>query len=105
MKDYLKNIVTGGNSLLAIIENIQRAIINDLENDLKVSELNGFEGGEKVVKWFKENTDHPHPQYTFDQMAMNRKMSLDHKNYFAQDLINTMSYLVAQNIYLIKMGE
>jgi hypothetical protein len=54
--------------------------------------LSGYKRAEAIKAYFAEN-GHPHAQYTFDQMAMNR--SSDHQ--FAIDLIKTMADLCAKN--------
>lgn len=54
--------------------------------------LTGYKRAIKICDYF-ESVGHPHPNYTFNQLAMNRGSDRQ----FAIDLMKEMAYLVATN--------
>ncbi|WP_019027944.1 hypothetical protein [Colwellia piezophila] len=57
--------------------------------------LTGYERAIKICAYF-ESVGHPHPDYTFNQLAMNRYSDRQ----FAIDLMKNMAYLVAVNLQI-----
>ncbi|EIA4666901.1 hypothetical protein K7J31_002896 [Vibrio parahaemolyticus] len=58
--------------------------------------VKGFKGYERAIKiceFFEEQGEHPHPDFTFNTMAMNR----ENDTKFATELRDEMSHLVATN--------
>lgn len=53
----------------------------------------GWERAEKIRDYFLNKTCHPHPNQTFNELAMNR--SSDYQ--FAIDLLNECAQLTAEN--------
>jgi hypothetical protein len=54
--------------------------------------FSGYERAEKISQYFSQN-GHPHADYTFNQMAINRSSNKK----FAVDIIKAMASLVAEN--------
>lgn len=61
------------------------------------AELIGCEGGRRIAKWFRDNTDHPHVNYTFRELAHHRNTKYDTTAYFAIGVFEKMAWLVAEN--------
>lgn len=57
------------------------------------SGTNELERAEKIYEYFRDETDHPHATYTYEQMMMNRYSN----HQFAIDLMKSMADLVASN--------
>lgn len=55
--------------------------------------LVGYERAEAIRDYFSRDSDHPHPDYTFTQMAMNRPSDYQ----FPVDLMRDMAHLCALN--------
>ena len=55
--------------------------------------LSGYERAEALRDYFSHDTDHPHADYTFTQMAINR--TSEHQ--FPVDLMGDMAHLCAEN--------
>ena len=54
--------------------------------------FSGYERAEKIAQYFSQN-GHPHSDYTFNQLAMNRTSDTQ----LANKIIKDMSALVAEN--------
>lgn len=52
----------------------------------------GYDRAIKICEYF-ESVGHPHPNYTFNYLIMNRQSN----RHFAIDLMKDMAYLVATN--------
>ncbi|MCK8072425.1 hypothetical protein [Vibrio sp. 1CM23M] len=61
--------------------------------DKAVKGFDGYERAIKICEYFEDQGEHPHPKYTFRQMAMNRTSDYS----FPSELKKEMSYLVASN--------
>ena len=55
-----------------------------------------FEKAEKIMDWFWANTDHPHPRYTFEQLAINE--SRYPESTFHKRVCGELTTLVITNI-------
>ena len=65
-----------------------------------VKNLVGYDAAEKVYEFFRDNTNHPHPLFTFRRLAMNRDMREDHTSRFAKRLAFVLAELTAENMLI-----
>ncbi|MGI2027017.1 hypothetical protein [Endozoicomonas acroporae] len=79
-----------------IKRNIEAIKNQHIENAKKVTEgLKGMEKAEAVKEYFVNNSEHPHAEYTFKEMLLNRNPQNDHS--FAYKVMNQMADLAAHN--------